>query len=543
MPSRATSGEGKSKSRSSASPGGRAPPILPAPGPLALAATAAAPGEVSASPPGSAAATRPGSTSGSGALGGGALPEAAGAAEAAAAELDSAPAPPSGAPTGAAAASALLGGADAAAAAGGPPAAAPPAVGATPAVAPFGNFSAALVANITHLVNEAIARGFAERDAASRAERDARAADRARSEDEYSEDEYYDTDGSEESDVEEISMADLLLESRRHGHVPFDPENSHWLAQRYRHETNGRPRLRSTVGNESFDRCTDGGREAPGPIGKEIERAENRVYDEFNLRAFMLFLLGQLRQNREEDSDFYKMFAQCCNTMDELYRRANLERSILVARAGALGHQASAYKKELAKFIVSVTDAEDGAPANMEDTIQSLTDRFAADVNRAERTNLAKKAAYGDNGGGGGGGGGFGAARQEKNQLAPRHKNKSRGTRGGSDKREARGSPRGDRRDPDQREPRGRATRGNGGHESDDLRGGHAGRDQRREPRDARGKARGEQDRNGGGGRGGGGGGRGGGNDRHVHGESSSQGQRGRDARRGDKSDASSSDE
>jgi hypothetical protein len=302
-----------------------------------------------------------------------------------------------------------------------------------------------MVTNLTRIIEGAIDRKLADRDARNaadaRAEYDAHAADLARSEDSY------DTDYSEELDVEEISTADLLFDSRMHGHVPFDPENDHWLAQRHRHEIHGRPRLRSVIGNEAYDRCTDGGREAPGPIAKEIERAENRVYDMFNLRAFMLFLLGQLRQNGEEGDDFYKRLAQCCNTTDELYRRANLERSILVTRAGAIGPQASSYKKELAKFIITATDAEDGAPAHMAGFVQKLTDNFAKSVGRAECNNLAKKAAHGDNGSGGG----FGAARQERNQFEPKRKNKPRGTRGGSDKREARGSPRGDRRDPNQR--------------------------------------------------------------------------------------------
>jgi hypothetical protein len=382
-------------------------------------------------------------------------------------------------------------------------------------------------------------RGFAERDARNavlaRAKHDAHTAACARSEGNFD-----DSHDSDESDIEAISAAELRIESLESGFVPFQPGNTHFLAVIGRYDTDNRPHQRPLDGNRSWNKCTDGGREPPGPIAKSLSEAENCVYDMFNLRDFMFVLLGQLRQDGERGSDFYNGFAQCCNSMEELFRRRNLERSILVARADAMGPHAPTFKKELCKFIIASTEAEDNAPDNAAGVISALTDKFAASVGRAECNTLAKKAAYGDNGGGGGGGG-FGAARQDRYKPEPRRKDKQRGARGGSDKR---GSPRGDRRDPDQREPRGRSTRGNGGHESDDSRGGHAGHEQRREPRDVRGKAaRGEQDRNGGGGRGGGGGGRGGGRpeyDRRQHGESSRQGQR--EARRGAQSDASSSD-
>jgi hypothetical protein len=128
------------------------------------------------------------------------------------------------------------------------------------------------------------------------------------------------------------------------------------------------------------------------------------------------------------------MLAQCCNSIEEFYRLRNLERSLLVARADAVGPNASIFKKELAKYkyLISATDAEANAPDNVEDNIQALTDKFVNVVGKAECNVYAKKAAYGDNGGGGGGGG-FSAARQDKSKHEPKHKDKQRGTRGGSD--------------------------------------------------------------------------------------------------------------
>jgi hypothetical protein len=91
----------------------------------------------------------------------------------------------------------------------------------------------------------------------------------------------------------------------------------------------------------------------------------------------------------------------------------------------------------------------------VEDIIQALTDKFANVVGKQGRVQRlhAKKAAYGDNGGGGGGG--FSAARQDKSNHEPKHKDKQRGTRGGSDKQaqRRRGSARLASRRPERPQP------------------------------------------------------------------------------------------
>ena len=256
-------------------------------------------------------------------------------------------------------------------------------------------------------------------------------------------------------------------------------------------------------GNKSYAQCTDNGQGRAGPMAKSLMEAESCVYDLWNVRASMFDLLDLLHQEGEEESEFFGQLAQCCNSVNEIYNVRNLERSLVVARANAIGSNASAYDKELAGFLTSVTDAEANAPNNADETIRLLTEKFHFNVGKQECSVFAKKAVYGDSGGGSNGG--FPASRQEKEKSK---KDKQRGARGGSDKRSAdgdrRGSPRVDQHDSNQREQWGHSSRGNDGDESDGSRshGRTARHEQPREPLDARGKtAHGA----GGGGRGGGG--------------------------------------
>jgi len=422
------------------------------------------------------------------------------AAEAATAGPGRAVAPPSGPPLGGVtAASAALRGADAAAGA-----------GADPAATPSGHagFDPFLLQVIKGIVADGIAEALAARDA--RGVIPARAARAGSYSSSYS-------SGSEPDARDTLTTEELRLVVQDCGYVQHQTNNTHHLAVLARHDLDNCPQFRGLDNYPPYAKCTDNGRVEPGSIGKGLMHFESLAYYLRNVNLVLFGLLGQLHQEGEERSVFFEGLAQCANSVDQLDHLVNLERSLNVYRADAVGQPAASYKKGLAKHLTAVSEKDTNAHGNIEEVLQRQTEHFDKVVNRSECNLLAKNAANHDGGGGG------------RSRSEPKPKNKQRSARGGSGKHGA-GSerhsspPRGDRRDSNQRESRGRPSAGNGGYASDDSRGRdrRSRREQQRDPRDARGKT----GRGDGGARGGG--------DRH-------KGQR-ETHNRGAESDASGSD-
>jgi len=76
-----------------------------------------------------------------------------------------------------------------------------------------------------------------------------------------------------------------------------------------------------------------------------------------NVGLVMFKLLGQLHREGDGGSAFFKTLMQYANSIDELDRLANIERSLNVYCANAVGHGATPYKKALAKYLVDCSGA------------------------------------------------------------------------------------------------------------------------------------------------------------------------------------------
>jgi len=376
-------------------------------------------------------------------------------------------APPSGPPSGGVtAASAALRGADAAAGAGADPAAAPS--------SDHAGVDPLLLQVITGIIADGIAEAFAARDA--RGVIPARAARAGSNSSSYS-------SGSEPDARDMLTTEELRLVVQDYGYIQHQKDNTHYLAVVARHDLENCPQFRGLSNYSPYAKCTDSGRVEPGSIGKGLMHIESLAYDLRNVNLVFFSLLGQLQQEGQERSVFFEGLTQCANSVDQLDHLVNLERSLNVYRADAVGQPADSYKKGLAKHLTAVSEKDINVLGNIEEGLQRQTEYFAKVVNRSECNLLAKNAANNDGGGGG------------RSRSEPKPKDKQRGARGGSGKHGA-GSerhsspPRGDRRDSNQRESRGRPSANNGGYASDDSRGRdrRPRREQQRDPRDARGK-------------------------------------------------------
>ena len=59
--------------------------------------------------------------------------------------------------------------------------------------------------------------------------------------------------------------------------------------------------------------------------------------------------------------------AQCANPVDQLDHLVNLERSLNVYRANAVGQPADSYKKGLSKHLTAVSEKDTNAHGNIEE--------------------------------------------------------------------------------------------------------------------------------------------------------------------------------